>query len=130
MSIENPQLNNFHLRLKQERRRLGMNQTDFGNAGGVLKQAQSNYEKGLRYPDASYLAGIAEAGVDVLYLLTGRASDPSTLALDPDEERLLAGYRELKSREKRGVLALVAAMTGVPDVEADPGRAAGQDDEA
>lgn len=110
MSTENPQLNNFPLRLKQERRRLGMNQADFGNAGGVLKQAQSNYEKGLRYPDAGYLGGIAQVGVDVLYLLTGRTSDPSTLALEPDEERLLAGYRELKPREKRGVQALVAAM--------------------
>ena len=90
MSIENPHSSSFFsARLKQERRRLGMNQSDFGNAGGVLKQAQSNYEKGLRYPDASYLAGIAQAGVDVLYLLTGRASDPATLALDPDEERLL-----------------------------------------
>lgn len=96
-----------------------MNQSDFGSAGGVLKQAQSNYEKGLRYPDASYLAGIAEAGVDVLYLLTGRASDPATLALEPDEERLLAGFRELKAREQRGVLALVAAIIGTSDDEGD-----------
>ncbi|WP_343675198.1 helix-turn-helix domain-containing protein [Paraburkholderia heleia] len=100
-----------------------MNQADFGSAGGVLKQAQSNYEKGLRYPDASYLAGIAQAGVDVLYLLTGRASDPDTLALEQDEERLLAGYRALKSREKRGVLALVAAMTAGPGSETDTGEA-------
>ncbi|MEX3841152.1 helix-turn-helix domain-containing protein [Paraburkholderia sp. BR10882] len=116
MSIENPHSSSFFsARLKQERRRLGMNQSDFGNVGGVLKQAQSNYEKGLRYPDASYLAGIAQAGVDVLYLLTGRASDPATLALDPDEERLLAGYRELKPREKRGVQGLVAAILGSPE---------------
>ena len=123
MSIENPQLSIFPVRLKQERRRLGMNQTDFGNAGGVLKQAQSNYEKGLRYPDASYLSGIAEVGVDVLYLLTGRPSDPATLALDHDEERLLVGYRQLKPREKRGVLALVAATTGEPEGEEDTGEA-------
>lgn len=96
-----------------------MSQADLASAGGVQKHAQLNYEKGLRSPDASYLVGIAEAGVDVLYLLTGRTSDPATLALDPDEERLLAGYRELKLREKRGVLALVAAMTGVPEGGAD-----------
>lgn len=91
-----------------------MNQTEFANAGGVQKQAQFTYEKGLRYPDASYLAGIAEVGVDVLYLLTGRTSDPATLALGSDEERLLAGYRELKPREKRGVLALVGTIIGTP----------------
>ncbi|MBB2984584.1 helix-turn-helix domain-containing protein [Paraburkholderia tropica] len=114
-------MNNFPLRLRQERRRLGINQADFGSAGGVLKQAQSNYEKGLRYPDASYLAGIAEIGVDVLYLLTGRTSDPATLALDPDEELLIAGYRELKPREKKGVLGLLAATIGAHEAEADTG---------
>jgi len=93
-----------------------MNQTDFGNAGGVLKQAQSNYEKGLRCPDASYLVGIAEAGVDVQYLLTGRPSSPATLALSRDEEHLLAGFRELKAREQRGVLALVGAIIGTLSV--------------
>lgn len=104
----------FPLRLKQERRRLRMNQAEFANAGGVRQHAQLNYEKGSRYPDASYLAGIAEVGVDVLYLLTGRTSDPATLALNGDEERLLAGFRELKPREKRGVLALVGAIIGRP----------------
>ncbi|SEA66183.1 hypothetical protein SAMN05192564_102603 [Paraburkholderia sartisoli] len=109
----------FPVRLKQERRRLDLNQAELANAGGVQKHAQLNYEKGLRYPDASYLAGIAEVGVDVLYLLTGRTSDPATLALDGDVERLLAGYRELKPREKRGVLALVAAITGATEGEVD-----------
>lgn len=113
----------FPARLKQERRRLGLNQVELANAGGVQKHAQLNYEKGLRYPDAGYLAGIAEVGVDVLYLLTGRASDPETLALDHDEERLLAGYRELKPREKRGVLALVAAIKGAPEGEEGAGGA-------
>ncbi|TDQ92405.1 helix-turn-helix domain-containing protein [Paraburkholderia silvatlantica] len=123
MSTKITQMDNFSIRLKQERRRLGMNQTEFASAGGVQKQAQFTYEKGLRYPDASYLAGIAEVGVDVLYLLTGRPSDPSTLALDPDEERLLAGYRELKPREKKGVQGMVAAMIGAPDGEEDSGAA-------
>ncbi|WP_069267643.1 helix-turn-helix domain-containing protein [Paraburkholderia nodosa] len=105
----------FAIRLRQERRRLGLNQAELASAGGVQKHAQLNYEKGTRHPDASYLAGIAEAGVDVLYLLTGRRSDPSIVALDPDEERLLVGYRELKPREKRGVQGLVAAILGSPE---------------
>jgi transcriptional regulator with XRE-family HTH domain len=107
-------MDTFSIRLKLERRRLAMNQTDFASAGGVQKHAQVNYEKGARYPDAGYLAGIAEAGVDVQYVLTGRTSDPATLALTSDEERLLADYRELKVREKRGVLALVGAIVGTP----------------
>ena len=107
-------MDTFSIRLKLERRRLRMNQTDFAAAGGVQKHAQVNYEKGTRCPDAGYLAGIAEVGVDVQYVLTGRTSEPATLGLSSDEERLLAGYRELRTREKRGVLGLVGAIIGTP----------------
>ncbi len=102
------------VRLKRERKRLGMTQTEFAAVGGVLQHAQVNYEKGVRYPDAGYLAGIAELGVDVQYVLTGRLADVATLALTDDEERLLASFRELKAREKVGVLALVVALIGTP----------------
>lgn len=40
----------------------------------MQKVAQINYEKGKRKPDAEYLAAIAAAGVDVLYVLTGQRS--------------------------------------------------------
>ncbi|AQT54085.1 transcriptional regulator [Burkholderia cenocepacia] len=113
----------FSVRLRLERKRLGMNQTEFAAAGGVQQHAQVNYEKGARLPDASYLMGIAELGVDVQYLLTGRTSDPITLALSGDEELLLAGFRELKPRERRGVLALVAAINGTPTERSGTGRA-------
>lgn len=39
------------------------------------KLAQFNYEKGVRTPDASYLQAIAEHGVDVCYLLTGKRTE-------------------------------------------------------
>lgn len=65
--------------------------------------------------------GIAEVGVDVQYVLTGRVSDSATLVLTVDEERLLAGFRELKTREKRGVLALVGAITGTPSDDQENG---------
>lgn len=123
MSIEMNQMDIFSVRLRLERKRLGMNQTEFAAAGGVQQHAQVNYEKGARLPDVSYLVGIAELGVDVQYLLTGRTSDPGTLALTRDEELLLAGFRELKLREKRGVLALVAAINGTPMEQPGPGRA-------
>lgn len=65
-------------RLRQERDRLGLNQTAFAEVGGVQKRAQINYEKDERYPDAGYLAAIAAAGVDVLYVLTGQRSQSVT----------------------------------------------------
>lgn len=64
-------------RLRSERERLGLNQTEFGQLGGVKKLAQINYEKGDRQPDAAYLAAIAAAGADVLYILTGSRPYPT-----------------------------------------------------
>lgn len=64
-------MNNFCGRLREERERLGLNQTDFAELGGVKKLAQFNYEKGERYPDAGYLMAVAASGVDTQYLLSG-----------------------------------------------------------
>lgn len=60
------------IRLREERERLGYNQTDFAAIGGVGRKSQFNYEEGERQPDAAYLAAAAAVGVDVLYILTGQ----------------------------------------------------------
>ncbi|BBL69713.1 helix-turn-helix domain-containing protein [Methylogaea oryzae] len=65
-------MSTFGERLRKERQRLEMNQTQFAALAGVQKQAQINYEAGKRSPDADYLAAIAAAGADVQYILTGR----------------------------------------------------------
>ncbi|GAB0057451.1 hypothetical protein SIID45300_01779 [Candidatus Magnetaquicoccaceae bacterium FCR-1] len=61
-------------RILEERKRLKMNQTDFAAIGGVVLNTQFTYEKNTRIPDATYLASIAAAGVDVNYILTGMRS--------------------------------------------------------
>lgn len=58
-------------RLKEERNRLGLNQTDFGSLAGVGKTTQINYESGSRTPSADYLAAIFKHGVDIQYVVTG-----------------------------------------------------------
>jgi len=58
-------------RLRAERKRLKMTQAAMGACGGVLQNAQYLYEKGDRRPDTDYLARIAAAGADVLYIVTG-----------------------------------------------------------
>lgn len=64
-------MSSFSFRLREERHRLGFVQQDLASIGGVGKQSQINYESGKRLPDADYLAAIAEAGADILYILTG-----------------------------------------------------------
>lgn len=88
---------NIGSRLREERERLGLSQEGLGGIGGVKKLAQFNYEKGERQPDAAYLAAVAAAGVDVLYVVTGQRSNaPLTAHLpsaSPRETALLDNYR-------------------------------------
>ena len=62
---------NFGTRLAEERKRIGLNQTDFGAIGGVTKTSQVNYESGARSPNVDYWQAIAKTGADVNYILTG-----------------------------------------------------------
>ena len=74
------------VRLKEIREALALSQTEFaqiaGNAGvpGATRQSQAKYEKGLATPSAAYLAAIAAAGADVLYILTGVRSGVAAAA--------------------------------------------------
>ncbi|KQO15912.1 hypothetical protein ASF16_14950 [Acidovorax sp. Leaf78] len=81
-------------RLREERERLGLTQEAFGSAGGVLKGAVINYEKGARFPDVSFLAGVANVGADVQYIVTGRRADLSSATLAPAERALLDGFAQ------------------------------------
>lgn len=101
-------MNNFCDRLREERERLGYNQADFGEVGGVKKLAQFNYEKGERSPDADYLAKIAVIGVDVVYLITGQRSVP--VALNKKEEALLDNYRNSNEAGKKAVETTASAF--------------------
>jgi transcriptional regulator with XRE-family HTH domain len=91
-------------RLKEERGRMKRNQTDFAALAGVGKTTQINYESGTRSPDAEYLAAIALAGADVLYVLTGRYSDSEVaedVAVDWQLlEQIIAGVEEFLSERK------------------------------
>lgn len=99
-------MSTFGDRLKQERERLRMNQTAFGELGGVRKQAQLHYESNKRSPDAEYLAAIAVAGVDVAYVVTGARG--SNVAVSPTEMALLDNYRNSAVDVQRGVSKLLA----------------------
>lgn len=62
----------FGKNLRAERHRLGLTQSQLALLGGVSKATQVAYEAESTRPDAGYLARVAEHGVDVLWLLTGR----------------------------------------------------------
>ncbi|AST27473.1 helix-turn-helix domain-containing protein [Ralstonia pseudosolanacearum] len=94
-------------RLKEERERLGFSQPAFAAIGGASKGSQLAWEKGTAMPNAEFLHDVARVGVDVLYVITGRRDSALT---SPDEEMVLAGYRQLDARGRTGVLALIGGM--------------------
>ena len=96
----------FADRLRKERQKTGMNQTDFGALGGVAKSAQINYEKGERSPGADYLLALIPYGIDVSYLLTGERVARRSTALDERRFGLLA-LLEVLSPEQLDALEVV-----------------------
>ena len=59
-------------RLKSERVRVGLTQTDVADCAGVGKTTVINWEKGASAPDAVQLAALAEVEIDALYVVTGQ----------------------------------------------------------
>lgn len=105
---------NAGARLRTEREALRLTQEAFGGIGGVTKQAQIKYEKGERHPDSRYLAAIAAAGADVLYILTG-TRDPATPALDQAEQVLLQSYRRCTAQARAHLIQTAALLSaGMP----------------
>ena len=58
-------------RIRQERLRLRLNQTEFARLGGVSKATQVAYEQGSTSPQIEYLNRLFAAGVDTHWITTG-----------------------------------------------------------
>lgn len=70
-------MTSFGTRLHTERKRLSLTQEEFGNLGGVERNAQSEYESDKVFPKADYLMSLAGHQVDVVYLIYGERADIS-----------------------------------------------------
>ena len=69
----------FGARLAEERKRLGLKQAEFASLVGTDVPKQSLYENDRRELRADYLARLADARVDVVYVLTGQRSQGECL---------------------------------------------------
>lgn len=97
----------FGERLKEERKRLGYKQAEFAARVGTDVPKQSLYENNRRGLRAPYLSRIAEVGVDVLYVLTGRRSEA---CLDEAATAFLAGYLNLPPEFQQVLERLMADL--------------------
>jgi transcriptional regulator with XRE-family HTH domain len=83
----------FGTRLAEERKRLGLKQAEFADLVGTDVPKQSLYENDRRELRADYLARLADAKIDIVYILTGRRSEGDWLGSGPSE--LLTAYLAL-----------------------------------
>ncbi|WP_106639375.1 helix-turn-helix domain-containing protein [Allosphingosinicella vermicomposti] len=105
----------FGSRLAEERKRLGLRQAEFADLVGTDVPKQSLYENGRRELRADYLARLAEARVDVLYVLTGARSDGRLLS--PDAGEVITLYAALPLQAREAVLALLRGLGPSSGVE-------------
>jgi transcriptional regulator with XRE-family HTH domain len=99
---------NFGARLAEERKRLGLRQAEFAELVGTDVPKQSLYETGKRELKASFIARLAEANVDIIYVLTGQRSQGRWL--DAEAGALVSAYASLAPELRQALLRLAEAM--------------------
>lgn len=97
-------------RLREERKRIGLKQKELAEFGGVQLNSQSLYENNARMPDAGYLAGIAKAGIDILYVVTGIRTPKGNDSLEEDEARLVKNYNQAGKEDKVAAQQLLSTL--------------------
>lgn len=118
---------NFFDRLREERERLALSQQALAEKCGVTARSQRNYESGERNPDSAYLAAIAAAGADVLYILTGQRMGGAPMApvAEPTQQlsrRALAVAQNYEATSEEGKKIIEAAAFAA--AQPAPGRGA------
>jgi len=98
----------FGSRLAEERKRLGLKQSDFADLVGTDVPKQSLYENDRRELRADYLARLADARVDIVYVLTGQRSEGDWL--DMQASALLSAYMALPEDLREALVALAISM--------------------
>lgn len=97
-------------RLREERDRLGLNQTDFGVAAGVSRGTQKAYELESSSPDIRYLSTLQGMGVDVHYVLTGNRAPVDADGLTAEEAKVLEQYRTMSPESRASVERVAEAL--------------------
>lgn len=98
----------FGERLASERKRLGLRQGEFASLVGTDGAKQSLYETGRRELRADYLARLADAGVDVIYVLTGQRAEGEWL--EEGASALLDAYFALPAEMQRALVDFAASL--------------------
>ncbi|MGK0684483.1 helix-turn-helix domain-containing protein [Serratia marcescens] len=94
-------------RLREERDRLGLNQTDFAKLADHSRSAQAAYERNEKIPGGSYLSALAVIGIDVMYILTGNKTPKTVIdEVSMEERKLIENYRAMDEAARLNMQAV------------------------
>lgn len=104
-------------RIAKERARRAWSQQRLADALGVDRKTIGRWESGDTSPEAAQLQGLALAGWDVHYILTGERSGTSAAVsyLSRDEEWLLKKWRAMNERQREGWRLLLNECNAVKE---------------
>ncbi|WP_282338585.1 helix-turn-helix transcriptional regulator [Pseudomonas sp. PS02288] len=100
-------------RIREEREKLGLSQTDFGVKAGVSRGTQKAYELESSTPDLRYVSALEAIGSDAHYVLTGLRTPRDAQGLSEDEALVLSQYRALPDADKASVARLTTALAAL-----------------
>ena len=109
-------------RIRSERERLEMSQPQFAKIAGTTKQTLFSWESGKTFPNAEQIASLADAGVDVMYVVTGHRSQAApppepAVTLNRKERAFWDMYKELDEQDQREIYQDIKEKKRIADME-------------
>lgn len=121
-----PNMNSVGERLREERRRLGLTQDQLACLAGVTRRAQTRYETDANSASSTYFSAVAEVGIDVLYVLTGKRAVPVQSTLTNEELALLDNYRHSSREDQAALRRMGLALSKPPSSKQRNGTTGGE----
>jgi transcriptional regulator with XRE-family HTH domain len=92
------------VRLKEERKRLGLSQEQAAKALSVSTRTIYTYENAKAAPPISVLLTLAQLGADIMYIITG---EHESGRLPDTEQQLITSFRSAPAPVQAGIMAML-----------------------
>ncbi|WFQ80019.1 helix-turn-helix transcriptional regulator [Xenorhabdus sp. SF857] len=107
-------------RLRTEREKLGLTQSEVAKMCGVAFRTYCDYEAGKTEPKASFFSKFSEIGADVMFILTGQRIIQGEISME--EQALIEHYRAMSDESRANMRAVGSAFAqSTPDKQVKNG---------
>ncbi|MRN38969.1 helix-turn-helix domain-containing protein [Neisseria sp. N95_16] len=96
----------FGSRLKVERKKLGLTQSQLAEKCGITREMWGKYERGVFMPNCEIIFSFYGLGADVNFLFTGNRPSENSNELSKDELELLQNYRQSTDKSREIILTI------------------------